>query len=464
MHVPTHVFREYDIRGVADSDLTDEVSRGIGQGFATMLGAAETSLRVAVGRDCRLSSDRLFAAVVDGLTAAGANVVDIGVGPTPMLYGAVHALGTEGGLMITGSHNPGDENGFKLMRGKASFFGGDIQILRKLVHDERFRTARTRGKVQREDVQARYVDMVTSGIRLARTDLRFVLDAGNGSGGPLGIACMQRLGLSPDPLFCDMDGRFPNHHPDPTVPKNLEALIARVRATNARVGLAYDGDADRLGAVDANGEIVWGDRLMIVFSRALLAASPGAAILGEVKCSQTLYDDIAKHGGRPILWKTGHSLIKTKMKEEGALLAGEMSGHLFFADRYYGYDDAIYASLRLLEILAADPRSLSEMLADVPRAYATPEIRVDCPDAVKFDVVAAVRSHYRSLGMPVVDIDGARISFGTERSPSWGLVRASNTGPVLVMRFEAGTPGERDTIRGEVERVVGEALARLPKG
>jgi phosphomannomutase/phosphoglucomutase len=462
MQVPANVFREYDIRGVAERDLKSEVARGIGRGFATMLGAGSRKLRVAVGRDCRTSSDRLFAALTEGLTASGVDVVDIGVGPTPMLYAAVHALSSDGGVMITGSHNPGDENGFKMMRGKASFFGGDIQALRKVIEDERFApSTSTPGAVERVDFGARYVDMVTSGIRLARTDIRFVLDAGNGAGGPLGLACMRKLGLSPDPLYCDMDGRFPNHHPDPTVPHNLDALVARVRETGARVGLAFDGDADRLGAVDANGEIVWGDRLMILFSRALLADKPGAAILGEVKCSQTLYDDIAKHGGRPILWKTGHSLIKTKMKEEGALLAGEMSGHLFFADRYYGYDDAIYASLRLLEILARDPRSLGEMLADVPRTFSTPEIRVDCPDAVKFDVVAAVRSHYRAAGMPVVDIDGARISFGTEREPAWGLVRASNTGPVLVMRFEAATPERRDAIRAEVEQVVGEARARL---
>ena len=463
MLVPGHAFREYDIRGVADRDLTDDVARGIGRGFGTMIGAGANGgrVRVAVGRDCRVSSERLFATLVDGLLAAGAHVVDVGIGPTPMLYASVHALGTEGGVMITGSHNPGDENGFKMMRGKASFFGGDIQSLRKVIEEERYSRPTERGSVERVDMQARYVEMVTSGIRLERTDLRFVLDAGNGAGGPLGVAAMRKLGLAPDCLYCEMDGRFPNHHPDPTVPKNLDALVARVRDTGARVGLAYDGDADRLGAVDANGDIVWGDRLMILFSRGLLAERPGAAILGEVKCSQTMYDDIAKHGGRPILWKTGHSLIKTKMKEEGALLAGEMSGHLFFADRYYGYDDAIYASLRLLEILARDPRSIAEMLADVPRTYATPEIRVDCPDAVKFDVVAAVRSHYRGLGLPVVDIDGARISFGSEREPAWGLVRASNTGPVLVMRFEATTPERRDAIHAEVEGVVTAARARL---
>jgi phosphomannomutase/phosphoglucomutase len=465
MQVPTHAFREYDIRGVADRDLTDAVARGIGQGYATMLGAASRpGTRIAVGRDCRLSSDRLFGALVEGLTTAGATVVDVGVGPTPLLYASVHALATDGGVMITGSHNPGDENGFKMMRGKASFFGGDIQALRKLLEEDRAATATAPGTVEHQDMQAKYVDMVTSGIKLARKDLRFVLDAGNGSGGPLGLASMKKLGLSPDALYCEMDGWFPNHHPDPTVPKNLDALVARVKETSARVGIAYDGDADRLGAVDANGDIVWGDRLMIIFSRALLAERPGAAILGEVKCSQTLYDDIAKHGGRPIMWKTGHSLIKTKMKEEGALLAGEMSGHLFFADRYGGYDDAIYASLRLLEILSRDERTIGEMLADVPKTFSTPEIRVDCPDEAKFDVVAAVRSHFRGEGLPVVDIDGARVSFGSESEPAWGLVRASNTGPVLVMRFEATTQARLVAIRSQVERVVGEARARLGAG
>jgi phosphomannomutase/phosphoglucomutase len=458
MRFPAHVFREYDIRGVADRDLTNEVAVGIGRGFATMLSemTSETP-RVVVGRDCRVSSDRLFAALVDGLTCGGANVVDIGVGPTPMMYAAVHALSTAGGLMITGSHNPADENGFKMMRGKASFFGKDIQILRSLVEESAFGSSTAMGTVERVDMRDRYIQMVTGGIALARTDIKVVVDAGNGAGGPLGLACMEKVGLSPDALYCDMDGSFPNHHPDPTEPKNLEALIKRVLETRARVGIAYDGDADRLGAVDANGDIIWGDRLMILFSRGLLAERPGAAVLGEVKCSQTLYDDIANHGGRPILWKTGHSLIKTKMREEGALLAGEMSGHLFFADRYFGYDDAIYASLRLLEILARDNRTITEMLSDVPRTHTTPEIRVDCPDATKFGVVEAVRSHYRRLGLPVIDIDGARISFGTQRDPAWGLVRASNTGPMLVMRFEATTHERLAAIRADVESVVATA-------
>jgi phosphomannomutase / phosphoglucomutase len=466
-NVNAQIFREYDIRGVADRDLGDEVVRAIGRGLGVMLAApsreAGRATRIAVGRDCRLSSPRLFAALVDGLLAAGVNVLETPVGPTPLLYASVHALDADGGVMITGSHNPGDENGFKIMRGKASFFGADIQALREKVQSGAEVPPGPRGVHERADTLARYVEMVTSGIRLPRTDVRFVVDAGNGAGGPLALECMRRLGLAPDALYCEMDGRFPNHHPDPTVPKNLEALVARVKTTGARVGIAYDGDADRLGAVDANGEIVWGDRLMILFSRALLKERPGAPILGEVKCSQTLFDDIAKHGGRPILWKTGHSLIKTKMKEEHALLAGEMSGHLFFADRYKGYDDAIYASLRLLEILAADPRSIGEMLADVPRTFTTPEIRVECADAIKFDVVRAVTAHFKEAGRAVVDIDGARIDFGKDGAPAWGLVRASNTGPVLVMRFEASSEAELGRLRAEVEGVVAEARARLAR-
>jgi phosphomannomutase/phosphoglucomutase len=455
MQVPAHVFREYDIRGVADRDLTDELARAIGRGLGTILGAGK---RIAVGRDCRVSSERLFAALTEGLTRAGIHVLEIGVGPTPFLYAAVYAFDADGGVQITGSHNPGDENGFKMMRGKASFFGADIQNLRKLIEQEAFVDAAQPGKIEKAPLEDKYVEMVTSGIKLARTDMKFVVDAGNGAGGPLALRAMKKLGLSPEALFCEMDGRFPNHHPDPTVPKNLEALIDRVKKSGARVGIAYDGDADRLGAVDANGDIIWGDKLMILFSRGLLKEKPGAAILGEVKCSQTLYDDIAKHGGRPIMWKTGHSLIKTKMKEEHAALAGEMSGHLFFADRYYGYDDAIYASLRLLEILAADPRSIGEMLADVPKTFTTPELRVDCPDAIKFDVVRAITQRYKSAGRQVIDIDGARVQF---ENGAWGLVRASNTGPVLVMRFEAQSEAERDRLRAEVERAVAEERGKL---
>jgi phosphomannomutase/phosphoglucomutase len=456
--VPPHVFREYDIRGVADRDLSDELAEGIGRGLGVILGGG----RIAVGRDCRLSSPRLHAALVRGLVKAGTSVIDIGVGPTPYLYFAVHHLNAGGGVQITGSHNAGDENGFKMMKGKASFFGPDIQALRARIQAKDFGEEKKGGVVE-QDLQDAYVAAMKERFDFSKSPrFPFVLDAGNGAGGPLGIRAMQAVGLEPDPLFCEMDGTFPNHHPDPTVPKNLEALVARVRQTKAKVGLAYDGDADRLGAIDENGDVIWGDKLMILFSRALLAKSPGSTILGEVKCSQTLYDDIAKHGGKPIVWKTGHSLIKTKMKETGALLAGEMSGHLFFADRYFGYDDAIYASLRLLEIIAGSDQSLASMLADVPKTFTTPEIRVDCPDDVKFTVVSAVTKRYKDKGYPVLDIDGARITFpGTGAAPKWGLVRASNTGPILVMRFEAGTEAELDEMKSEVETAVAEERQKL---
>jgi phosphomannomutase/phosphoglucomutase len=456
MKVPAHAFREYDIRGVADRDLSSELAHAIGLGLASMLSVDGKAPRLCVARDCRLSGERLHEALVGGLVAGGARVVDVGVGPTPMLYFSVYHLGADGGVMVTGSHNPADENGFKIMKGKGSFFGPDIQALAARIAEDRLPT-RAGGQLESIDVKADYVEALTKDIERPPPGTKIVLDAGNGAGGPLGVRALRAIGVEPDALFCEMDGRFPAHHPDPTVPENLRALIDRVRATGARVGLAYDGDADRLGAVDADGSIVWGDRLLTLFSRHLLAKHPGAAILGEVKCSQTLYDDIAKHGGRPIVWKTGHSLIKTKMKEEGALLAGEMSGHLFFKDRWFGFDDALYAGLRLVEILGKDGRSIAEMLADVPRTFSTPELRVSCPDAVKFAVVQTVKEHFERAGRPVLAIDGARVSFGTPDAPAWGLVRASNTGPVLVLRFEASTEARLAEIRAEVEAKVAEA-------
>jgi len=455
VRVPTQIFREYDIRGVADRDLTDELVYALGLALATMLPAGPKK-RLALARDCRVSGERLHAALLRGLIEGGVHVVDAGVGPTPMLYFAAHHLEVDGGIMITGSHNPAEENGFKMMRGRASFFGADIQALRaKIEAGDLPRTPG--GKVESIDVTDDYVDAATKDIERPKSPISVVLDAGNGAGGPLGLRCLRKIGVEPEALFCEMDGLFPNHHPDPTVPKNLDALVKRVKETGARVGLAYDGDADRLGAVDANGEIVWGDKLMILFSRTVLEKNAGAAILGEVKCSQTLYDDIAKHGGRPIMWKTGHSLIKTKMKEEHALLAGEMSGHLFFADRYFGYDDAIYASLRLVELLSKTGKTMGELLADVPKTVTTPELRVDCPDDIKFDIVKAVTETFRKRGNQVTDTDGARIAFG---NGAWGLVRASNTGPVLVMRFEAHDEGELLKVRTDVEEVVATERAK----
>ena len=460
MKIPRHAFREYDIRGVADRDLTSDVVRALGATFALVLRRDRADPgyrpRVAVGRDGRLSSDRLFAALSEGLLEGGADVTSVGVGPTPLLYFAAHHLGTDGAVMITASHNPGPDNGFKMMRGKASFFGADIQGLADLIEEGAALRSPTfvRGELTEQDLEAAYIDAVRAASRLPHARTRLVVDGGNGAAGPLGVRTLTALGFTPDPLFCDMDGTFPNHHPDPTVPENLEALRARVLETGAELGVAWDGDGDRLGVIDDRGEILWGDRLLVLFARALLREQPGATILGEVKCSEALYADIAARGGRPILWKTGHSLIKTKMKEEGALLAGEMSGHMFFADRWFGFDDAIYATARLLEIAAGEGRRLSELLADLPETFATPELRVDCPDALKFDVVRRVTDRFRGTHR-VIDIDGARVDFG---DGAWGLCRASNTGPVLVLRFEARSGARRDAIRAEVEAVVAVAL------
>ena len=449
-----HIFREYDIRGVADTDLTEDVAFAIGRTLGTIY-AERGKRKIIVGRDCRLSSRRIREALVRGLLDAGRHVVKIEVGPTPLLYFAVHHLDADGGVMVTGSHNPPEDNGLKILMGKSSFFGEDIRTLGKRASAGDFKSA-AGGSLEEQTVSDAYVAFMKGNVSFANKGLKVVVDAGNGAGGPLLLACMRSLGLDPVAMYCEMDGRFPNHHPDPTIPKNVEELIETVKRINADVGIALDGDADRIGAIDAEGNIVWGDKLLIAFSRAILARRPGAAVIGEVKCSQTLYDDIAKHGGKPVVWKTGHSLIKTKMKEEHALLAGEMSGHLFFADKYYGYDDAVYAALRLVELIGAKGEGLEEMLRDVPETYATPELREPCPDAVKFKVVERVLEHYRG-NKPVVDVDGARVDFGD----GWGLVRASNTQPVLVLRFEAQSPARRDELRAEVEALVRNAVREV---
>jgi len=450
--VNPHVFREYDIRGHAERDFGDEFVRALGLSLGTFY-SKRGLRRIAVGRDCRLSSPRLHEALCAGLLETGLSVIDIGIGPTPLLYFAVHDLDLDGGVQITGSHNPPDENGFKMMVGKGSLYGDEIVELRTLMETASY-DRRPGGTVQTVDPTPAYVQRAQNDIRLGQRSLRFAVDAGNGAGGPLAIETMRALGLNPIAMLCEMDGTFPVHHADPTDPATLVMLQERVRRDGLDVGFAYDGDADRVGVIDARGEIMWGDKLMIILSRALLAKHPGATIIGEVKCSQTMYDDIEARGGRGVLWKTGHSLIKTKMKEQGALLAGEMSGHIFFADRYYGFDDAIYATLRVLEIMSHSDIPLHEMLSDVPETFATPEIRVDCDDSLKFAVVKQVVDHYRPTH-ELVDIDGARIQF----DGGWALVRASNTQPVLVLRFEADSQRELESIRSEVESV----LRRLRK-
>jgi phosphomannomutase / phosphoglucomutase len=435
----THIFREYDIRGRSPDELNQETAFLLGRTFGTYFrdrGAKSVSL----GRDCRLSSPMLAEALRQGLTSTGTGVVDLGMVPTPVLYYSLHRLDVDGGVQITGSHNPPEYNGLKVCLGKATLYGEEIQQLRRISESGRF--ARGQGETKRVEILKPYVDEVSEGVHGGPIGRHVVVDAGNGVGGLVAPRLYAKMGVRVETLFCKADGRFPNHHPDPTVPKNLEHLIRKVAESGADLGIAFDGDADRIGVVEGDGKIIWGDRLMILFSRDILKTHPGATIIGEVKCSQTLYDDIEKHGGRPIMWKAGHSLIKSKMKEEGALLAGEMSGHIFFADRYYGFDDAVYAGARLLEILTSDERSIQDHLADVPVLVSTPEIRMDCADEKKFSVVSRLvktfKKEYR-----VIDVDGARVLF----NGGWGLIRASNTQPVLVLRFEAVDKKRLDEIQ-----------------
>ncbi len=452
-----HVFREYDIRGVAERDLTNDLAFGIGWALSHMLAPQGRVPRLVVARDCRLSGSRLHEWLLRGLVAGGAEVTDIGQGPTPLMYFGVHHLDADGGIMITGSHNPAEDNGFKIMKGKASFFGPDIQALKDKVKQAPHTGVAGVGTVKQQSLDEAYIEAVTSRVSIPKNDLKIVIDAGNGAAGPLGTQAFARLGMKPVELFCDMDGRFPNHHPDPTVPKNLKQLQDAVAEHRAAVGIAWDGDGDRVGVVDPSGEIIWGDRLLALVSRYILKDKPGAAVLGDVKCSQVLFDDVARHGGRPIMYKTGHSLIKTKMKEEKALVAGEMSGHFFFADRYFGYDDAIYAALRVIEILALEGKTVSQLLSDLPVTHSTPELRMDCPDALKFDVVSRVREALTGTG-EVSTIDGVRITYP---DGAWGLVRSSNTGPVIVLRFEAPSPERLAEVRALVEGKVSEAKKAL---
>ena len=456
MTTPAHIFREYDIRGKADVDLTDNLTTRLGLGLAKMLSAdVNGRARIVVGRDCRLSGPRLQKALIDGLTRGGVDVLEIEIGPTPQMYFAVHHLKADGGIMITGSHNPGDDNGFKMMIGRASFFGASIQELRVLVEAADFAETEP-GTVTATPVSDAYIDALTADIQLDKS-LKLVVDAGNGSAGPLGLRAFAKLGLTPSALFCDLDGTFPNHHPDPTVAKNLIDLTARVASDGAVAGLAWDGDGDRLGVVDKTGEIIWGDRLLALFARELLKTEPGATIIGDVKCSSSLFTDVNARGGRSIMWKTGHSLIKAKMKEEKASICGEMSGHFFFADRYFGYDDGIYAALRVAEILSKQKKTIAELLSDLPSLVSTPEMRVACPDNIKFDVIERVRKHYNGKEK-IIELDGVRVEY---EDGAWTLARASNTGPVIVLRMEASDEARLREVKTDMEAVVSSARQAL---
>ncbi|MDA8171341.1 MAG: phosphomannomutase/phosphoglucomutase [Nitrospiraceae bacterium] len=451
MRVPDRIFREYDIRGVWGVDLTEETVRAIGRAFAVCLREQfpETpGLTISIGRDVRTSSPAMLEALTGALLESGIGVVDIGICPTPLQYFSLFRLPVQGGLMITASHNPAEFNGLKLSLGTATIYGEKIQQIKRYIEEgRRIGGDGGSGSLGTSEIIPDYIGYMR-GQFTAFSGIKAVLDAGNGVAGIVAPALFKEFGAETVLLYCDPDGRFPNHHPDPVVVENIKDLISTVRSEKADLGIGYDGDGDRIGVVDNDGEIIWGDRLLALFARDLLLRHPGATIIGEVKCSQGLYDDIEAHGGRPVMWKTGHSLIKGKMKESGALLAGEMSGHIFFKDRYFGYDDAIYASLRLMEALKRNgpPYSIKRLLSGLPRLHSTPEIRIDCPDDRKFAVVEGIRELMRK-DHPIIDIDGVRIRY----PEGWGLVRASNTQPALVLRFEADSEEALERIRGDVE-------------
>lgn len=443
------IFREYDIRGIADQELLDPDVELLGLGLATYLIRHSNSRDLCIGSDCRLSSPRLHAALLNGFLAAGAHVLDLGTVPTPVLYYSAVHFKAGGAVMITGSHNPPEYNGFKTVCGSGTLYGSAIQEVRKMIQLRDFE--RADGSSEKVDAVTPYVEEVTSQFHFSRR-VNVVFDAGNGTAGPVLHRMLQKLNLQATELFFEMDGAFPNHHPDPTVLSNLADLKKAVHQQKAELGIAFDGDTDRIGAIDETGSVIYGDMLMLIFGREILTRKPGATFIGEVKCSQIMYDKLAELGGHPIMYKTGHSLIKAKMKEEHAELAGEMSGHMFFADRYYGFDDALYAACRLLEIVANSGQPLSHQLRGLPQMVSTPELRIDCPDDLKFQVVERVGSLIRQHHQ-VVDVDGIRVPF----EKGWGLVRASNTQPVLVMRFEAASPALLKEYQREIEAFVDQA-------
>ena len=452
--ISRQLFREYDIRGVVDKDFTEEAVSLIGKAFGTLVRRNGGSF-ITCGRDGRLHSERLEKALTEGLNAAGVDVVDIGQCPTPVLYFSLFRLESHGGIQITGSHNPPEYNGLKMCLGRETIHGGRIQELYEIIEENVF--AKGSGNVKKYDILPDYLSYLKENIKIARP-VRVILDCGNGAAALTAPAAFKEAGCKVTSLYCTVDGRFPNHHPDPTVLENLKDLKEVVVGEGAELGIAFDGDGDRIGVVDERGEVIYGDKILMILARSLLSEHPGAAVIGEVKCSHLLYNDIEAHGGVPIMWKTGHSLIKQKMKETGAILAGEMSGHIFFADRYFGFDDATYAALRLSEIVSRTQKPLSSFLKGIPETVSTPEIRVDCPEELKFEVVDKVKrwfcQHYDTI-----DVDGVRIVF----PDGWGLIRASNTQPVLVLRFEAETPERLQEIRDLVEGKLSEVRSGLEK-
>jgi len=441
------VFREYDIRGVVGKDIDKNFAFYLGKSFGTLLRRKKPDAKkVSVGMDARVSSVNLATYIIKGIISMGIDVYDLGLCPTPLQYFSLHHLNLDGGIMVTGSHNPPEYNGFKLSIGKEAIFGEDIQKIRGILENRSWKESPVLGHIENYDILSAYHDFMVerfsylSGQEYGKT--KVVVDAGNGTAGIVVPAVLEAMGCEVIRLYCEPDGRFPNHHPDPTVVENMKDLARITEEQGADIGIGYDGDADRIGVIDGSGNIIWGDQLMIVLSRDILKRVPGASIIGDVKCSQLMFDDIERHGGRAIMWKTGHSLVKDKMRKEGALLAGEFSGHIFISDGYYGYDDAPYTTFRLIEIVKKTGLGLHELLADIPHMYYTPEIRVDCPEELKKVRVEGIVKRCKDYSMSdsgplhikkIYDIDGVRVVF----DKGWGLVRSSNTQPVIVMRFEA---------------------------
>lgn len=441
----SHVFREYDVRGLADPELTNDFAFALGRAFGSRV-RQDGGKTAVLGRDVRESSPRLASRFADGVMSCGVDIVDVGVVPTPGLYFAVVHLKADSGVIVTGSHNPIEYNGFKMQVGSASLHGDEIRDLARRIEANDFVSGQ--GRRSETSITAAYEDMIVAKCHPARP-LKVVLDAGNGTGGPTARTVFERLGHEVTALYCEPDGRFPNHQPDPTVEKYMTDLKAKVKQLGADLGCGYDGDADRIGVVDETGRLLWGDQLLALLSREVLERRPGSKIVFDVKCSQGLAEDITSHGGIPIMWKTGHSLTKAKMKEVGAPLAGEMSGHMFYQDDFFGHDDAIYASARFAAYLSRANVPLSRWVASLPQYHNSPEVRIECPDERKFAIVDELVAYFRK-DHPVLDIDGARVSF----DDGWGLVRASNTQPVLVLRFEAKTSEGLARIRDRFRTVL----------
>ena len=447
-----HIFREYDIRGIAESELNDSTVFLIGQAYGTWLMERGVS-KATLGGDARLSTKRIRATMAAGLMKAGVSVIDIGLSSTPTFYWSLYKFDVNGGVMVTGSHNPKEFNGLKVAFEKSTLWGDDILEISRIIEQDRMIEAEVPGTLSFADITAEYIDMLTSKITLGARRPKIVCDSGNGTGGLYAPEFLRRIGCDVAELFSEPDGTFPNHHPDPTKRENLPKLIEKVLETGADLGVGFDGDSDRIGVVDDKGEVIWGDRLMALYWREILPKHPGAVAICEVKSSMALPEEVEKMGGRPIWWNSGHSLVKAKMREENALFSGEVSGHMFFADEFFGFDDAFYAAGRLCRIISNTDKKLSELMSTIPLYPSTIETRFDCPDDVKFDVVEKVKQKALEEGLKSVTVDGIRIIYEN----GWGLVRVSNTQPVLVARCEGRTKEALDFICSDMKRRLKEA-------